>query len=303
MSQCQQSFFSFLWVQREQLVIVFRFVLGAVILACRSRERGEAVKQRIEGEAEAEGRRAPEVEVAELDVGSLRSVKGFAERLRAQGEELDALVNNAGVFAMGKRRQETEEGVELHWATNYLGPAALTLRLLPSIKRGGRVVFVSSRLEQLGKVRPSDPQFRQKGSYSSFAAYCQSKLVEELFANELASRVGSAQRLLTLTVHPGSVATSVVRDLPAFIKHAYYRFVSRILLTPSEGARAPLHCATSEEVGLACDDMGRGSFESSGDPVPLRSEARDPALSRRVWDMLLGQAKLDDPLPLFPEKG
>src|SRR3954463_10317300 len=107
-----------------------------VVMACRSRERGE--------EALARGRdKVPDapVELRELDLADLSSVRSFADGME---EPIDLLVNNAGVMALPRR--ETADGFEMQFGTNHLGHFALTGLLLPRLLAdgGGRVVTVSS---------------------------------------------------------------------------------------------------------------------------------------------------------------
>ncbi len=102
---------------------------ATVILAVRDRGRGETARRRILARTH-EAR----VEIAELDLASLASVRACAERLHADGSPLDLLVNNAGVMATPLRR--TADGFELQFGTNHLGHFALTGLVLPLLTRG-----------------------------------------------------------------------------------------------------------------------------------------------------------------------
>ena len=94
-----------------------------VILASRTEAKGRDAVDRIR-------RQLPQAKVrAEvLDLASLRSVQSFAARIDRE-PKLDLLVNNAGVMSVPKR-QVTEDGFELQFGTNFLGPFALTMALL-----------------------------------------------------------------------------------------------------------------------------------------------------------------------------
>ncbi|NXJ57395.1 RDH11 dehydrogenase, partial [Spizaetus tyrannus] len=93
------------------------------ILACRSRERGQAVAEEIRA---ATGN--PAVLLRLLDTGSLASVRAFAQAVLREEKRLDVLVNNAGLT--GLPFTVTPEGLEQTFATNYLGPFLLTNLLL-----------------------------------------------------------------------------------------------------------------------------------------------------------------------------
>src|SRR6201994_2626885 len=90
-----------------------------------------------------------------LDLAVLDSVHAFADRVKKRfpGQSLDLLINNAGVMAL-PTREVTVDGFECQFATNYLGPFALTVLLLPSIKQmpGSRIVMVSSSASKEGKI-------------------------------------------------------------------------------------------------------------------------------------------------------
>ena len=98
-----------------------------VILACRNAAKGKAAKERIE--KEVPGAR---VEVGDLDLASLQSVRGFAKKIIDRGRPLDVLINNAAVMALPKR-QTTADGFEAQFGTNHLGHFALTGLLLPAL--------------------------------------------------------------------------------------------------------------------------------------------------------------------------
>lgn len=192
-------------------------------MACRSIERGQALQRSIKQEAKASGRADPSLEVLQLDLSSLTSVRKFAHvwATEKQNSPVHILINNAGIFAMSAPRCETEDGFESHIGTNHLGHFLLTLLLMPAlhagakdINRPARVVNVSSRLNLMGKLHRENPNLTT--GYSSVVAYAQSKLAQVAFAAELSRR--SHGNVIAVAVHPGEVATDVVRSLPAFIQ-------------------------------------------------------------------------------------
>ncbi len=109
-----------------------------VILACRNMEKAEQAKEKITRETGNDN-----ITTMQLDTSSLASVRNFSEKIAASGEKVDALVNNAGITAMGNSGM-TEEGFELVFATNYLGHFLLIQSLLPHMAEDGRIVNVSS---------------------------------------------------------------------------------------------------------------------------------------------------------------
>ena len=213
---------------------------NAVILACRSVEKGNLLSKEIHQEAEESGGATPRVEVIQLDLASLTSVRAFATSWKQTSRPIHVLVNNAGIFSMASTRSETEDGMEAHIGTNHLGHFLLTLLLIPFLKAGSqsslgrpaRVVNVASRLHLMcSKVNTTDPHMSNQ--YVSLQAYAQSKLAQVAFAAELTRRTKG--EVLAVAVHPGEVTTDVVRSLSPFLQKSYKLVMGMILLSPSQG--------------------------------------------------------------------
>src|SRR6201998_679594 len=163
-----------------------------VVLAVRNPAKGQAVAKGI----------ARDVEVRELDLSSLSSVRAFAASLHGP---IDVLINNAGIMQVPEAR--TADGFELQFGTNHLGHFALTILLLPQIR--GRIVTLSSDFHRGGKLDLDDPNWRRR-RYSTRPAYKDAKLANLLFARELQSRLSDCgSPLLTVAAHPGVVRTGL----------------------------------------------------------------------------------------------
>jgi NAD(P)-dependent dehydrogenase (short-subunit alcohol dehydrogenase family) len=174
---------------------------ATVILACRDKDRAAAAVGRIrETEPDASLR------VVLLDVSSMASVRRAAEELHSSVGALDVLVNNAGIMRVPYRR--TDDGFELHFATNHLGHFAFTglmLDLLLPVP-GSRVVTVTSPAHRQGRI--SFPDLQSEHQYRKAAAYAQSKLANALFAYELQRRLTAAgAKTLSVAAHPGGART------------------------------------------------------------------------------------------------
>ncbi len=156
---------------------------ATVVLACRDVGRAEAARDDI---ARTTGR--GDVEVIALDLGSKASIRAFGEKLRAKHDRLDVLVNNAGVWQ--RSRSTTQDGLEATFGVNHVGTWLLTQELLPLLKRSApsRIVVLSSAVHYRGQMGWDDLQFERR-KYSSFAAYCQSKLANVLFTKALSRRL------------------------------------------------------------------------------------------------------------------
>ncbi|MFC6726947.1 SDR family NAD(P)-dependent oxidoreductase, partial [Halobium palmae] len=159
-----------------------------------------------------------DLDVRELDLADLDSVAAFADSFRADYDDLDVLVNNAGVMAIP--RSETTDGFETQFGVNHLGHFALTGRLLDRVvetaERDGeaRVVTVSSGVHENGEIDFDDLQGER--GYDKWEAYGQSKLANVLFGYELDRRLDAAGvvNVGSVVCHPGYAATNLQRRGP-----------------------------------------------------------------------------------------
>jgi NAD(P)-dependent dehydrogenase (short-subunit alcohol dehydrogenase family) len=247
-----------------------------VTLACRSVERGEAAARQVPGHD------AGRVAVRRLDVASLASVRELAAALVADGEEVDVLVNNAGI--LGAPFGLSPDGVELHLATNHLGHFALTNLLLPHVR--DRVVVTSSRNHRGADLDLDDLGWERR-SYGAFAAYGASKLANLLFMAELDRRlreVGSPVR--AVGTHPGSTASHIASTSAPRWAAPVIQWGHELVSMPTwRGALITVHAATTDVPGGSYIGP-HGRLEMHGWPTTVgRSRAaRDPDLARRLWE-------------------
>ncbi len=182
-----------------------------VVMAVRDQEKAAMAVEEIRQEL-------PEasIELVELDLASQASVRRAAERIRADHDELDLLVNNAGLMATPQR--QTEDGFELQLGVNHLGHWTLTALLLPAVLAAprARVVTVTSMAMLAGRrARPADPH--QQESYDPWQAYGTSKLANYEFALGLQRELErGGVDAISLAAHPGlthsDLQTRTVRE-------------------------------------------------------------------------------------------
>ncbi|MCA9659513.1 MAG: SDR family NAD(P)-dependent oxidoreductase, partial [Myxococcales bacterium] len=141
-----------------------------VIFTARNPARGAAALAELRERSGSE-----QVELVDLDLASLASVRAAADELRRRCPTIDVLINNAGL--MLGRRAETEEGIEMTLGVNHFGHFALTLRLVDRLLAGGgaRVINVSSDAHRLVRAFDFD-DLESRRRYWSMKAYSQSKL-------------------------------------------------------------------------------------------------------------------------------
>jgi NAD(P)-dependent dehydrogenase (short-subunit alcohol dehydrogenase family) len=150
------------------------------------------------------------VEVDQLDLADLDSVRAFADRFLHNHAALDILIANAGIMACPLTR--VGPGWEAQFAINHLGHYALTSRLWPALTAAGtaRVVSVASGRDPAGRLRWDDVQFER--DYDKWAAYTQSKLANILFAHHL-DLLGRRHGVSAFSVSPGYILTPLQRHL------------------------------------------------------------------------------------------
>ena len=242
---------------------------ATVIMACRDVAKATAARDDI---AATTGR--TDVEVEALDLGSVKSIRAFAERFKAKHQRLDVLVNNAGVWLT--TRTTTAEGFESTFGVNHLGTFLLTQELLPLLKASApsRVVVLSSKLHYSGKMVWDDLQYERR-KFSGPSAYNQSKLANVLFTKALAKRL-EGTGVTVNAVHPGVVATELSRNYPKLLVKIFNLF----LLTPEKGAACSLHVATAPELSKVTGEY----FEKSQIKLAAK-DALDEAAQERLWKL------------------
>ncbi|MEU4149444.1 SDR family NAD(P)-dependent oxidoreductase [Streptomyces sp. NPDC026659] len=234
-----------------------------------------------------------DVEVDELDLGDLESVRGFAERFLASGRAVDILIDSAGIMACPETR--VGPGWEAQFATNHLGHFALVNRLWPALAEGGaRVVSVSSRGHHLSPVRWDDVQWRE--GYDKWQAYGQAKTANALFALHL-DELGRDSGVRAFSLHPGGIMTPLQRHLAKeeMVERGWIDEQGNPLnpsgfKTPEQGAATQVWAAVSPQL----DTLGGLYLEDCdiAEPAPedgtwsgVKDWATDPEQAARLWEL------------------
>jgi NAD(P)-dependent dehydrogenase (short-subunit alcohol dehydrogenase family) len=253
-----------------------------VVMGVRTPAKGEQARAEI-----LAAHPGASIEIRRVDLADLASVAEFADGLA--GTPIDLLVNNAGVM-MPPARMTTADDFELQFGSNFLGPFALTMRLLPNVldRPGSRVVTMASGMANFGRIRFADPQWTK--GYSPTRAYAQSKLADLLFARHLA---GVATRrgwsTASIAAHPGYTRTNLQTAGASLGREKTRRAPGTGLpMLPSQavetGTEPMLYAATSP------DAVNGGYYGPSGF-MELVGPTRAARLNRRMRDDATG-AKL-----------
>ena len=253
---------------------------ATVVLACRDMDKAEAAGKQITA-----GHPAARLEIANLDLGSLDSVRSFAERY--PHDRLDLLINNAGVMAPPRR--QTVDGFELQFGTNHLGHFALTGLLIEKMagQKDARVVTVSSGAHRMGHIAFDDLQGERK--YRRWSAYGQSKLANLLFAYELDRRLRAAgSSIRSIAAHPGYAATNLQSAAAPRLDRTLMWFTNRFMAQSAEMGTLPiLYAATFPDLPGGAYIGPNGFFEQRGYPTKVGSNpaSRNEDDAGKLWSI------------------
>ncbi|KAF8359946.1 hypothetical protein PRIPAC_94941 [Pristionchus pacificus] len=217
-----------------------------VYMLCRSEQRaGEAKKKIVEA-----GCDPSRLIFSQCDLSKFASVRACGKRLNDAESHIDILINNAGIMFY-PQFELTEDGHEMTWQSDHLGPFLLTELLLPLVKNAaeGRIVNLSSamHLKQNGPIDLSTVD--DKSSYSRFAPYNRSKMANVMHARELTRRFSDSgvKNVTANSLHPGVIATDLSRHLP--FPAAWTKAIKGVFLkSEEEGAQTTLFLAMAKEV-------------------------------------------------------
>lgn len=241
-----------------------------------------------------------DLKTAPMDLADTGSIAGFAASLLETCSRLDLLVANAGVMACPEAR--VGPGWESQFGINHMGHFALTLALLPLLKRteGARVVALSSTGHKISDIRWDDIGFETAG-YDKWQAYGQAKTANALFANALSRRLRDSGGL-AFSVHPGGIFTPLQRHLPQEEMIALgwldetgapSELARQGFKTPQQGASTTLWAATSAQLGgkpgVYCEDCDIAAVTDPASPYAryrgVNPHACDDETAERLWEL------------------
>lgn len=256
-----------------------------VLMACRNPQKGQAALAQLQQELGA----GATLQLLALDLASLDSVRRCAEQVLGEEQALDLLINNAGVMAVPQGW--TVDGFETQIGTNHFGHFALTLRLLPLLRRAAaaRVVTVSSMAHRWTPgLDFSDIDWRRR-SYRRWQAYGDSKLANLYFSFELARRLDGSG-IKAVAAHPGYADTHLqyvaAEEKNNPLEKGLMWLGNGLFAQPAAmGALPSLYAACDASVDNG-DFIGPDGFrQTRGYPrkVGARRLARHADLARQLW--------------------
>lgn len=246
-----------------------------IIMACRSLESAAEAAKKIQDE-----KADCKLDVMELCLDNLKSVKEFAENYTLKYGKLDILILNAGVFAIPY--SQTIDGYETLFQVNYLSQVYLTILLEDALTRGvpSRVVFVSSESHRYSSITSEkikeDVLSPSKEQYWSMMAYNHSKLLQVVFSGKLSEK-WAKKGIAVFSLHPGNLVSSNLSRywLPYRILFALLRPFTKSL---QQAASTTVYCATA----LSLESVTGLYFNNCCRTEPSKG-ALDPLVADRLW--------------------
>lgn len=245
--------------------------MGAtVVMVCRNRGKGEAVKEKIE-----KTYHDAKVDLILADLSSLNEVRRAADEFKSKYSRLDVLINNAG--GVNYNRKVMADGLEATFEVNYLSHFLLTNLLLDTLKDSApsRIINVSSAIHTQGKIIFEDLQTEHR--YSWMSSYARSKIAQIYFTYELADRLAGTGVTVNV-LHPGLVSSNFNSNTKGVV-HAIAGLVYAVAgISAEEGAKTSVYLASSPEVeGVS----GKYFYKCKEKESSRLSHDKD--VGRRLW--------------------
>jgi len=257
-----------------------------VIMACRNTDKAKKAESEIRQEV-------PEAktEIRELDLADLQSVKAFADLYAKEFNQLDVLINNAGLMAIPESK--TRQGFEMQFGTNHLGHFALTGKLFSLLKKtnGSRVVTLSSLMYKRGKINFDDLNLEHK--YDKWKAYGQSKLANLMFALELDRRIKkNGLNVISIGAHPGYSSTNLQIKGPEMTGSGIMAFFMKIVnalfaQSPQKGVLPQLYAAAADGLsgGEYIGPGGTGNIRGFPEKEKINWNKVDMDVAKKLWEV------------------
>jgi len=237
-----------------------------ILMLCRDSEKSKKAQDEIIAQTGNEN-----VFLFPVDLSVPLSIRAAVEQIKIKYPKIDVLVNNAGLYKV--KRDETENGVEMSLAVNYLAPFLLSQMLLENLEASGngRIINVVSELYKSGTI--DFDNLMLKTDYKVGDAYANSKLATVLYTVELAKRMGE-KGITVNALHPGVLATSAFRDYPKFV----VKLMNLVLEKPQKGGERIAYLAISDAVQ---DISGKYFFKIEEQEIDISGQASDT--TEKLW--------------------
>ena len=250
---------------------------ATIIMAVRNTEKAKAVREEI-----IKINPNAKIDIRSLDLGSLNSIRLFSDEISKSYNQLDTLINNAGI--MFCPYSKTQDGFEIQIGTNHLGPFALTVQLMPLLiqTKNSRIVNTSSMAHKNGNINFEDFNWTDR-KYKTMQAYSDSKLANLYFTYQLVNKLnGLTNAPLVTCAHPGWTKTDLDRH------SSMATFFGNTVAQKVEMGTLPTLRAATDLDAKSGDYFGPSGFlEIRGYPikVPSYAKSHDETIAKKLWDL------------------
>ena len=257
-----------------------------VILACRNMDAANEAVSKIVTKTDNQ-----QVTAMKLDLASFASIRSFVQEFEKKEQQLHVLINNAAMLGP-ETRQLTEDGNEIQFQSNYLGPFLLTYLLLPLLRKSApsRIVMLSSLAHKF--VRQLDLEnLNSEKNYHLFKIYCRTKLCNILFTRHLNDLL-KGTKVTVNALNPGLVATHFMdsyyqRYKVKSMTLSLFKHLTFIVRNEDEGAQTVILVSVDPDL----EDTSGKYFDNCMLQNPS-SLALNSELARKLWNVSVDLCKL-----------
>ncbi|GBC07146.1 hypothetical protein RclHR1_07290008 [Rhizophagus clarus] len=268
-------------IGKEMARILSGFNPKRLILPARNKEKGRNLLEYIK----STNGKVDNVEIWEMDLEDLQSVKNFANKFIKEIGELHILINNAGLIVQNQVIK-TKDNLELQFQVNHLAPFLLTLLLLDTMKKSvsaelpGKIALTSSEANKLGVI-DFDNLNLEKGAYwVPFKTYGNTKLMSVIITKEL-SRIVRNENIATYSPHPGAIKTNIGHK-----NNFYLNYFLNILLKIS-GAESTIEQGAINVLYpvLSLENKETGKYYNEGIEDEPNKVVYDQEVAKKLWNV------------------
>ncbi|CAB4373821.1 unnamed protein product [Rhizophagus irregularis] len=268
-------------IGKEMARILAGFNPKRLVLPARNKEKANNLLEYIKSSNE----HVNNVEIWEMDLADLQSVKNFANKFIKEVGELHILINNAGVGLQGQVIK-TKDNLEIQFQVNHLAQFLLALLLLDTMKKSvsaelpGKIALLSSNVHKVGEI-DFDNLNLEKGAYwNPLKSYGNTKLMNVIIAKEL-SRLVQNENITTYSIHPGIIQTNI-----GHLNGAFANFLAKIFIKLSGSEISAEQGATNVLYPIfSLENKGTGKYYNEGIEEEPNTIANDQEIAKKLWDV------------------
>lgn len=251
---------------------------ATLIMACRSLERGALALEDVRKVSQSE-----KVELMQVDMSELASIRQFGEEFIRRHSRLDVLIHNAANFDHTlKKPIMTADGIETIFATNHIGVFLMTHLLLDMLKASApsRIITVASKgLMTYPFLDIEFDNLNGERKFSTQHAYYHSKQAQVMFAYDLAERLkGTGVTVNCVRVTNVAIPDARLTHLPGWLRKIYHLKRS-MSITAERQAETYVYLAADPAV----QDVSGSYWDENNHPVRSNSKSYNQETWKRLW--------------------